>query len=47
MTKLVTFTPREAEAINHYLQRVIPRGKEEENELVKLIQNLSLLLTKV
>jgi hypothetical protein len=32
MTKLVTFTPKEAEAINHYLQRVIPRGREEETE---------------
>jgi len=44
--KLFTFTPKEAEAINHYLQRVIPRGKEEENELVKLIQSLSKLLTR-
>lgn len=47
MTKLVTFTPKEAEAINHYLQRVIPRGREEETELVKLIRQLGLLLLKV
>lgn len=47
MTKLVTFTPGEAEAINHYLQRVIPRGKEEETELVKLIHSLSRLLIKL
>jgi len=45
--KLVTFTPREAESINHYLQRVIPRGKEEETELFKLIRQLGLLLKKV
>jgi hypothetical protein len=47
MTKLVTFTPREAESINHYLQRVIPRGREEETELVKLIQQLKRLLIKL
>lgn len=47
MTKFVTFTPKEAEAINYYLQRVLPKGRDEETELVKLIQNLSKLLTKV
>ena len=47
MTKLVTFTPREAESINHYLQRVIPRGREEETELVKLIQQLKRILIKL
>lgn len=45
--KLVTFTPREAHAISYYLQRVIPRGKEEEQELVKIIKDLQKLLTKV
>jgi hypothetical protein len=47
MTRLVTFTPREAESINHYLQRVIPRGREEETELVKLIQQLKRILIKL
>jgi len=37
----IIITSTEIELTLYYLQRVIPRGKEEENELVKLIQNLS------
>jgi len=42
---LFTFTTEEARAISYYLQRVTPRGDAEEQELVKLIQSLSLLLS--
>lgn len=40
-------TSQEIELTLYYLQRVIPRGKEEENELVKLIQRLASLRHKV
>lgn len=37
-------TTSEIELTLYYLQRVVPRGKEEENELVKLIQRLISLI---
>jgi len=47
MTKLVTFTPREAEAITHYLTKVTPVAKTEQDELYTLIQRLQRLLIKL
>ncbi len=47
MTKLVTFTPREAEAITHYLTKVTPVAKAEQDELYTLIQRLQRLLIKL
>ena len=47
MTKLVTFTPREAEAITHYLMKVTPIARTEQDELYTLIQRLKKILLKL
>lgn len=44
---LFTFTPREAEAITHYLMKVTVVAKTEQDELYTLIQRLRRLLIKL